>query len=231
MGSIDNAEVHHYENSIHRDIERAAKHSEAHSSTIVPEHPVRKLGNPAAIGFGAFALGSFMLGIKNADIVTHLPQGILGVAFGFCSMGQFVCGIFEMVLGNTFAATTMLTYSGFWLSYGVTFSAGAGFMSAIKAEGEAGLVELQNVAGIWQIAFAFPSLIFFIGTFNQPKVIRAVLFQVFLTFILGGIGELTGSAGVTKASAWISFTLSITAWYVMTAILWAEEKILHLPMF
>ncbi|KAI8147855.1 GPR1/FUN34/yaaH family-domain-containing protein [Fennellomyces sp. T-0311] len=229
--STQKSEVQHHEASIHLDVEKSAGSSHVEPTCNIPEHLTKKHANPMAIGFGAFALGSFMVGITNAGIVTSLPQGVLGVAFGFAAMGQGVCGIAELVLGNTFAATTMLTYAGFWISYGVMFSEGAGFMSMVAATGEAGMHELHNVVGLWQIAFAFPSLIFFIGTFRQPYLIRLVLLQVFLTFLFGGLGGLTGVAGLTKAGAWISFTLSLTAWYVMTAILWAEEKVLNLPFF
>ncbi|KAI7851605.1 GPR1/FUN34/yaaH family-domain-containing protein [Circinella umbellata] len=223
------------EGSIVLEVEKAvseSSHSHSTSAPIcnIPEHQ-RKQSNPMAIGFGAFALGAFLVGITNAGIVTELPQGVMGVALGFSGMGQFVCGIFEMIAGNTFAATTMLTYAGFWISYGVMFSSGAGFMTVIAGEGAAGLHELHNVVGLWQIAFAVPSFIFFIGTFKQPWIIRAVLLQVFLTFFFGGLGGLTGIVGLTKAGAWISFTLSLTAWYVMSAILLEEEKVLKLPFF
>ncbi|KAI9492191.1 GPR1/FUN34/yaaH family-domain-containing protein [Zychaea mexicana] len=232
--SPQKAEVEHHEGSIVLDVEKSAgsSHSHQHAEPFcnVPEH-AKKVSNPMAIGFGAFALGAFLVGITNAGIVTELPQGVLGVALGFSGMGQFVCGIFEMVAGNTFAATTMLTYAGFWISYGVMFSSGAGFMTAVTAAGEEGMHELHHVIGLWQIAFAVPSLVFFIGTFKQPWIIRLVLLQVFLTFFFGGLGGLTGVAGLTKAGAWVSFTLSLTAWYVMTAILWAEEKVMNLPFF
>ncbi|KAI9313886.1 GPR1/FUN34/yaaH family-domain-containing protein [Dichotomocladium elegans] len=192
----------------------------------VPEHQ-RRPGNPICIGLAAFAIGAFMLGLYNTGLVIHLPQSIMGVALGTAGMGQFVAGIGELLIGNTFGGTTMLTYAGFWFSFGIMFSSGGGFLAAAEA---AGKHELEMCLGLWQIAFSIPSLIYFIATFKQPVVMRFVLLQVFLAFFLGGLGAFTGVSGITQAAGWITFTLSITAWYVMAALLLAEEKVANLPV-
>ncbi|KAJ8655452.1 hypothetical protein O0I10_008946 [Lichtheimia ornata] len=193
----------------------------------VPEHQ-RKPSNPMAIGFGAFALGAFMVGLYNTGLVIHIPQAVMGVALGFSAMGQLVCGIGELLLGNTFGGTSMLTYSGFWFSYGIMFSGGGGFFDTAM---ESGMHELEMCLGLWQIAFAVPSFIFLIGTFKQPWLIRVLLLQVFCTFFFGGLGAFTGVTNLTVAGGWFSFTLALNAWYIMACILLAEEKIVHLPMF
>ncbi|KAI9316467.1 GPR1/FUN34/yaaH family-domain-containing protein [Dichotomocladium elegans] len=192
----------------------------------IPEHQKRH-ANPTALGLCAFAVGAFMVGLYNTGLVIHLPQAIMGVALGFAGMGQFICGIADLLLGNTFGGTTMLTFSGFWFSYGIMFYGESGFLeAAIKA----GMIELEKCLGLWQIAFAIPSFIFLIATLKQSWAVRLILLQVFLTFFLGGIGAFTGVTAVTKAGGWISFTLSITAWYVMAVILFAEEKLIKLPL-
>lgn len=221
--SSQKADVEHQE-SVPIDIEKHATSSHSPSDPPV-QH---KFGNPMAIGFGAFALGSFIIGMTNTGVVTNVPQLAIGVAVGFSAVGQLICGIGELLLGNTFAGTSMLTYSGFFFSYGILLSTPSGFLQAATTEGTH---ELEMCLGLWQIAFAVPSFIFFIGTMRQPYVIRFVLLQVFLTFFFGGLGAFTGVAGLTKAGGWFSFTLAITAWYVMTAILFEEEKFVRLPLF
>ncbi|ORY94016.1 GPR1/FUN34/yaaH family-domain-containing protein, partial [Syncephalastrum racemosum] len=224
---------HHSIRSLHHDAHQYGPHGQhpnlpagqvtsmtAEALAAAGGHP-RKVSNPMAIGFGAFALGAFMVGLYNTGLVIHLPQAVIGVALGFSGMGQFVCGIAELYLGNTFSGTSMLTYAGFWFSYGTLFSLSSGFLDAATKD----MHEMEMCIGLWQIAFAVPSFVFFIGTMKQPWLIRATLLQVFLTFFLGGLGGLTQVTNLTIASGWISFTLAITAWYVMSAILLAEEEV------
>lgn len=86
-----------------------------------------------------------MVGLYNTGLVIHIPQAVMGVALGFSAMGQFVCGIAELLLGNTFGGTSMLTYSGFWFSYGIMFSGGGGFFDTAM---ESGMHELEMCLGL-----------------------------------------------------------------------------------
>lgn len=231
MNSTNKAEVEHRE-AVPIDIEKgetavAIEHNHQQQQQHGAVGHQKKVANPLAIGFGAFGLASFVIGITNTGIITNLPQGALPVALGFGAMGQFIGGMGELLLGNTFGGTSMLTYSGFFFSYGIMFSNSTGVFGAL----ETNMTELENVIGLWQIAFCIPSFIFFFCTFKQPRLISLVLLQVFLTFFFGGVGTLTGVHGLTQAGGWLSFTLAITAWYVMAAMLLEEEKVVRLPFF
>ncbi|KAI8367653.1 GPR1/FUN34/yaaH family-domain-containing protein [Radiomyces spectabilis] len=197
-----------------------------HSSSMPP----RKFIEPAAIGFSAFALCSFVLGLYNSGLVTHLPQVAIGVSFGAGAVGQFIAAICEIYLGNTYSATTFLTYSGFFFTYGIMFMPSSGFMSAAMEAG--GLAELERCMGLVMAGYAIVSFLFFLGTFRQPWLVRLVLLQVFLTFFFGALGAFTGVAGLTKAGGWLSFTLAVTAWYIMCAILYQDNTtFIKLPFF
>lgn len=197
------------------------------------QHPVQahaaKL-NPAPIGFAAFALCSFVLGLYNTGLVTDLPQVAVGVAFGYGAMGQFVCGICELIIGNMFAATSMLTFSGFFLTFGIMMIPSSGFLTLAMANG--GLQTVQVCMGLVEIGYAIAAFLFLLGALRQPILIRLVLLQVFLAFLTGGIGGLTQIVNFNLASGWISFSLSLTAWYVMCAMLFTPENtMIKLPFF
>lgn len=194
----------------------------------VPNH-LAKL-QPAPIGFGAFALCSFVLGMYNTGLITDLPQVAVGVAFGYGAMGQFVCGICELVLGNMFAATSMLTFSGFFFTFGIMMIPSSGFLEVAMANG--GIHTVHLCMGLVQLGFAFAAFFFLLGTLRQPILIRLVLLQVFLAFLFGGIGGLAGSTACNQASGWVSFTLAITAWYIMCALLYTpDHTMIKLPFF
>ncbi|KAI8977389.1 GPR1/FUN34/yaaH family-domain-containing protein [Mycotypha africana] len=185
---------------------------------------------PVPIGFGAFALCSFVLGLYNTGLITNMPQVAVGVAFGYGAMGQFICGVCELILGNVFAATSMLTFSGFFFTFGIMMIPSSGILEMIMATG--GMEAVHECMGLIQIGYAIAAFLFLLGTLRQPILIRMVLLQVFLAFLCGGIGGLTGINNFNLASGWISFTLALTAWYIMAAILYTpEHTMIKLPLF
>jgi succinate-acetate transporter protein len=186
--------------------------------------------NPAPIGFGAFALCSFVLGLYNSGLVVNIPQVAVGVAFGYGAMGQFVSGICELIIGNMFAATSMLTFSGFFFTYGIMMIPSSGFFAFALENG--GLETINLCMGLVQIAYCIAAFLFLLGALRQPILIRLVLLQVFLAFLCGGVGGLTGIVKFNIASGWISFSLALTAWYVMCALLFTPENtMIKLPFF
>lgn len=209
--------------STHRNVHHNYDHA-----TSVPSS-ISKL-NPAPIGFGAFALCSFVLGLYNSGLVVNLPQVAVGVAFGYGAMGQFVAGICELIIGNMFAATSMLTFSGFFFTYGIMMIPSSGFLTVAMENG--GLHTVELCMGLVQIGYCIAAFLFLLGALRQPVLIRLVLLQVFLAFLCGGVGGLTGIANFNVASGWISFTLALTAWYVMCALLFTPENtMIKLPFF
>lgn len=234
MSSIDQKpEVNHHETIT---IPTESSYSEERH---ISQHPTSHLQigsaafmklNPAPLGFGAFALCAFVLGLYNTGLITSLPQVAVGVAFGYGAMGQFICGICELIIGNMFAATTMLTYSGFFLTFGIMMVPGSGFLSAAIENG--GEAAVGKCIGLVELGYAIAAFLFFLGALRQPILVRLVLLQVFLAFFFGAIGGLGGIAKMNIASGWVSFTLSITAWYVMCALLFTPEStMIKLPFF
>ncbi|OBZ80773.1 Ammonia transport outward protein 2 [Choanephora cucurbitarum] len=221
--AINVATSHHSDSDY--DAEKAINEAAAkmHVNTLLPTGHSKF--QPAPIGFGAFALCAFVLGLYNSGLIINLPQVAAGVAFGYGAMGQFICGICELVSGNMFAATTMLTFSGFFFTYGIMMIPSSGFFEFAMANG--GIETVQLCMGLIQIGYAIAAFLFLLGTLRQPILIRLVLLQVFLAFLFGGIAGLSGIHQFNLASGWVSFTLSLTAWYVMCALLFTPE---HTPI-
>lgn len=64
----------------------------------------------------------------------------------------------EMAVGNTFGATALSSYGGFWISYAIIFTPG-GFQitsTMIEKNGEAAL---QNAVGFWLFVSLKPGLV------------------------------------------------------------------------
>ncbi|KAB8227290.1 acetate uptake transporter family protein [Aspergillus alliaceus] len=105
---------------------RPPQQAHIHTVSQVPLPPYQKLANPGPLGLLGFALTTFVLGLHEcgAGLPHSNPQTKVGpnqAAFGLAIfMGggaQFVAGIFEFRVGNTFGCTVHCSYAAFWLSY------------------------------------------------------------------------------------------------------------------
>ncbi|KAI8883040.1 hypothetical protein K501DRAFT_250221 [Backusella circina FSU 941] len=208
--------------------------SDGHSDKKVIQpantHPSFFNCNPAPIGFSGFALCSFVLGLFNSGLITDLPQVAIGVALGFGAMSQFVCGIAELVLGNVFSASSMLTFAGFFFTFGIMMTPSSGFLELAMANG--GVHTVNQCMALIEIAFAIAAFIFLLGALRQPYLVQLLLFLAAMSFLLASIGSFTGSVATTKAGGWFSFVLGVVGWYCMAALIYTPDTTyIKLPFF
>ncbi|KAL9023429.1 MAG: hypothetical protein Q9196_007205 [Gyalolechia fulgens] len=85
----------------------------------------RKFANPAPLGLSAFALTTFVLSLINMRTRSVAePNLVVGLAFGYGGLVQLLAGMWEMAVGNTFGATALSSYGGFWLSFAIILTPG-----------------------------------------------------------------------------------------------------------
>jgi succinate-acetate transporter protein len=135
----------------------------------------RKFGNAAPLGLSAFALTTFVLSLINvrARGVTT-PNIVIASAYAYGGLVQLLAGMWyvvtivnpatsrpltliprEMAVGNTFGATALSSYGGFWISFAIVLTPG-GFQIA----------EAYATAGdSFEYAFGFYIFGWFIFTF------------------------------------------------------------------
>jgi len=85
----------------------------------------RKIANPAPLGLCAFALTTFVLSLLNMGTRGQgTPNLVVALAFGYGGLVQLLAGMWEMAIGNTFGATALSSYGGFWISFAIIFTPG-----------------------------------------------------------------------------------------------------------
>lgn len=128
---------------------------------LYPPVEKRKFANPAPLGLSAFALTTFVLGCINMEArdIT-VPNIVIGLAFGYGGLVQLLAGMWyvllpllllllryggnfswsqanwvirEMAVGNTFGATALSSYGGFWIAFAIVLTPG-GFQIAESYE-------------------------------------------------------------------------------------------------
>ncbi|RKO94430.1 GPR1/FUN34/yaaH family-domain-containing protein, partial [Blyttiomyces helicus] len=83
------------------------------------------IANPQPLGLSAFALTTFVLSFFNAGIIVNptAPAAlIVSLAFGYGGLVQLLAGMWEFRCGNTFGATALSSYGGFWISFAMILS-------------------------------------------------------------------------------------------------------------
>ena len=132
----------------------------------------RKFANPAPLGLSAFALTTFILSAINmgARDITE-PNIVIGSAFGYGGLVQLLAGMWyvslflfllpsgvgvsgiangtrEMAIGNTFGATALSSYGGFWLSFAIVLTPGGFEIQTTLAE-KGGMTMFYNSMGLY----------------------------------------------------------------------------------
>ncbi|KAH7313490.1 GPR1/FUN34/yaaH family-domain-containing protein [Stachybotrys elegans] len=154
-------------------------HSYAHHTSHTPAIPQpeqwrpyehRKFGNPAPLGLSAFALTTFVLGLINmgARGEEH-PHIVVTLALGYGGLVQLLAGMWEMAVGNTFGATALSSYGGFWISYALVLTPAWGITE-----------ETGPYAGNYDSVMGF----FLIGWFIFTTMLLLVTLKSTITFFL-----------------------------------------------
>lgn len=182
-----------------------------------PRAQFRKFANPAPLGLSAFALTTFVLSLINLGTrdITH-PNLVVALAFGYGGLVQLLAGMWEMAVGNTFGATALSSYGGFWLSFAIILTPG-GFQIEPTL--------LSYGAGVWLDSFGLYLMGWFIFTFilliltlRSTVAFFMLFFTLDLAFLMLGIGYLQHGngepqTGCIRAGGAFGILAAFLAWY------------------
>ncbi|KAJ5095824.1 hypothetical protein NUU61_005180 [Penicillium alfredii] len=177
----------------------------------------RKFGNPAPLGLCAFALTTFVLSAINMgarDLTA--PNIVVGLAFGYGGLVQLLAGMWEMAVGNTFGATALSSYGGFWLAFAIVLTPG-GF-EIEKELGGAG-PDFYNSMGLFLLGWFIFTTIMLFCTLKSTVAFFLLFFFLDLTFLLLGIAYIQRDPSgmpntkVQKAGGLFGLLAAFAAWY------------------
>ncbi|KAJ5234843.1 uncharacterized protein N7469_004011 [Penicillium citrinum] len=179
----------------------------------------RKFANPAPLGLCAFALTTFVLSAVNMgarDLTA--PNIVVGLAYGYGGLVQLLAGMWEMAVGNTFGATALSSYGGFWLAFAIVLTPG-GFdiESALMKGGDTD--SFPNSMGIFLLGWFIFTTILVFCTLRSTVAFFTLFFTLDLTFLLLGIAYLYHDAEgnphkqVQMAGGFFGFLAAFAAWY------------------
>ena len=132
----------------------------------------------------------------------------------------------EMAVGNTFGATALSSYGGFWLSFAIVLTPGGfdivGAYATVDATtGKptgAGADDFTNAFGFFLMGWFIFTFILLICTLRSTVAFFLLFFFLDLAFMLLAIGYLQAKDGVPKTSAikgggYFGLFAAFMAWY------------------
>jgi len=179
------------------------------------------LANPAPLGLSAFALTTFVLSLINFQTRgVATPNIVVSLAFGYGGLVQLLAGMWEMATGNTFGATALSSYGGFWISYAIILTPGGFAIADAYSESEQ---HLQYAIGFYLMGWFIFTFMLWLLTLRSTVVFCLLFFWLWLAFLMLGIGHIiTPASGVPnsaliKAGGMFGLLAAFFAWYVAFA--------------
>ena len=171
--------------------------------------PSRKFANPTPMGLMAFGITTFVLSLCNAH-ARHVatPNIAVGLAYAFGGLVQLLAGMWEMAVENTFGATSLSSFGGFWLSFAIIQTGGFGITAAYEDE-----AELNSALGFYMMGWFMFTFMLMLCTVRSTVAFFGLFFTLTLTFLLLGCFYFTGKVGVQKAAGWLGIVTSFFSFY------------------
>jgi len=179
--------------------------------------PKSNFGNPAPLGLSAFALTTFVLSLINLRTRgVNEPNLVVACAFGYGGLVQLLAGMWEMAVGNTFGATALSSYGGFWISFAIVLTPG-GF-NIVSALGGAESALFLDSFGFFLMGWFIFTFLLLICTLKSTVAFFSLFLTLDLAFLCLGIGYLdrvNGAPRITaiKAGGAFGILAAFLAWY------------------
>lgn len=130
-------------------------------------------------------------------------------------------------MGNTFGATALSSYGGFWLSFAILFTPSFGIAESYGTN----VQELHTALSYFLFGWFIFTFLMLVATFRHSVTFIFLFFVLDMAFLFLAIGEYTGSAACGKAGGYFGLLAAFAAWYAAIAqILTNENSYFTLPL-
>lgn len=171
--------------------------------------PKNQFGNPSPLGLCGFALTTFVLSMCNAQAMgIKVPNVVVGLACFYGGFAQFVAGIWEGIVGNTFALCALTSYGGFWLLYAAIQLPAFGIVAQYEDTDQ-----IAGAVSFFLVGWAIFTFMLTLCTLKSTVAFCALFSFLTITFVLLAAGEFTGKVGVTRAGGVFGVITAFIAFY------------------
>lgn len=186
---------------------------EAFGGTLNPglsPYPVRQIGNPSPLGLCGFAMTTFVLSMFNARAMgITVPNIVVGLACFYGGFAQFAAGIWEGVVGNTFAMCALTSYGSFWLAFAAINIKSFGIAAAYGTDTH----QFKTAVSFFLLGWTLFTFMLTLCTIKSTVAFFSLFAFLTITFILLTAGDLTGKVGLTRAGGVFGVITAFIAFY------------------
>lgn len=209
--------------------------------THAPIAAQKKLANPAPLGLGAFALTTFVLSCINLKVLDiTAPNLVVALALGYGGLVQLLAGMWEMAVGNTFGATALSSFGGFWISFGCILTPAFGIVDSYT-DAKTGVSSFNEVFALYLWAwFIFTSLCMLL-TLRSTVAFASLFITLDIAFLFLALSQQYAVSAVSAAAHFqtaggaFGIAAAFLAWYNMFAGMadetnfWFAIPVSHMP--
>lgn len=194
----------------------------------------RKIANPAPLGLSAFALTTFVLSCINCGARGVSADNIVvPLALGYGGLVQLLAGMWEMAVGNTFGATALSSYGGFWIAYGILLTPNWDISGDYSAK------DFDSALGFFLTGWFIFTTILLLCTLRSTIMFFLLFFTLDLAFLMLACGEYAASNGasgsatkLTQAGGGFGMLAAFLAWYnAFAGIAETSNSFFIIPVF
>ncbi|KAF9436051.1 hypothetical protein BGZ76_004930 [Entomortierella beljakovae] len=192
--------------------------------------------NPGPLGLSAFAMTTFVLSLFNvgAGVPSGGPVGIIiGLAVFYGGTAQFLAGMWEFKVGNTFGGTAFTSYGAFWLSFAAIHIPSFGSIASY-ADLDPNDHVIDNALGIYLLGWGIFTFILWIATLRSTIALSSMFFTLTLTFLFlssGHLAHMSPDNYPTKIGGGLGLLTAFLAWYNAAAGLFTpNHTFISLPV-
>ena len=117
---------------------------------------------------------------------------------------QFAAGMWEFAKGNTFGATAFTSYGAFWLSFW--------WLTAHLADYKIPAADVGKGVGLYLIAWAIFTAYMTVAASRVSGAVLAVFVLLTITFLLLGVGDMSGTENLNKLGGYVGILTALAAW-------------------
>jgi succinate-acetate transporter protein len=124
-----------------------------------------------------------------------------------------------MAVGNTFGATALSSYGGFWISIGIVLTPGGFDIGAAYKTSTSQINDFNNAFGFFLAGWFIFTTILLLCTLRSTVAFFLLFFTLDLAFLFLAVGHLQGDAkgnynvSLVKAGGYFGLLAAFLAWY------------------
>lgn len=174
----------------------------------------RPLGNPVPLGLVGYGISTFTLGLVLMEVrgATN-PNLLISSSLALSGLVTLICGLWCLLLDNTFAATALGAFGGFYLSYAIILIDTAGISSTYNT-----VEDFNNVMAFWLTGWTIYAFLMWINTFKGTVEFCVLIGVIVLYLITLTAHYYTNSHSCKVAAGAFAFISALIAFYCVWAM-------------